>query len=128
MPADGAHQDISHQLRGIGWQPQGLTAISVWRRICEEDLPPAQQPCPRYCPRGAVVVAVEPFDGESPRVFEVLGSLRLLFLRATAVLGGARNADVNDDPRGGRLLVDGLPPQLLLLGDDQLRARGSHVR
>ena len=101
--------------------------LSVWRRVCEGYFPPSQQPRPRYCPRGAVVVAVVPFDGDSPRVFEVLGSLWLSFPRATAVLGRARDADYNDDPRGGRLIVDGILPQLLLLGDDRLRAQGSHV-
>ena len=88
MSADGAHQDICRRLRVIGWQPQGSTALSVWKRVCEGDFPPAQRPRPRYCPRGAVVVAVEPFNGNLPRGFEVLGSLRLSFPIFTAVLGG----------------------------------------
>ena len=83
-------------------RPSLFVDLSIWRQVCGGDLPPSQRPRPRYYPRRAVVVAAEPFDGDSIRVFEVLGSLRLSFPRAPAVLGGARDADANDEQRGGR--------------------------
>lgn len=45
-----------------------------------------------------------------------------VFWSATAVLGGARDVDANDESRGGRLLYFVLPPQLLLFGVGRLRA------
>ena len=53
-------------------------------------------------------------------VLIVFGSLWTSFPIDTAIVDRACNADDNNKPHGGRLLVDVLPPQLLLLWVDPL--------
>ena len=56
MPAAQAHQDLCCIIIYIGYQPQALTALSVWGRACEEYFPPALGPRRDYCPRASMVI------------------------------------------------------------------------
>lgn len=48
-----------------------------------------------FSQKGTYFVVFQPFDGHGPRVFEVLGSLRLSFQRYFSILEGSVDADTN---------------------------------